>query len=438
MKSSNLQRKTFAAPNGLKLWAAVIFTTLLALVPSRVSGQGTLDAAPSSLTFEEQLLPNQAEDIFASGGAKPVEAPAGNVAEPKSFQLVSETPGSIFFPQTKTTIKIGGYFKLDSIFDFDDAGNRFLFDTNSIPVGCQRGEQLTIHARQSRLNIDAMTPTELGDLHLFCEGDFFGDGSQLRMRHAYGELGGLLAGQTWILAVDDQAIPETLDFYGPEGAALFRRPQVRLTLQPTDAITFATSVHDPIDSINTTAAGEQRGRVPVFVSSVRFQGEQGHLYIAAGLGENRFVPDAGRSSTAFGWGNTISFMKPFGDDKLIVQGGVSEGFTEFLPGSGTETSLIGELEALFSYGYVIAWQHHWTDSLRSNWTYRSAIVSNSTYQPTDALHRHSYNAVNLIWSPLKSRSVDIGAEYLWGRRENKDGHSASAHRLQLSVTWRLP
>lgn len=32
-------------------------------------------------------------------------------------------PGSLFFPSTCTTVKFGGYVKLDAIYDFQDAGN---------------------------------------------------------------------------------------------------------------------------------------------------------------------------------------------------------------------------------------------------------------------------------------------------------------------------
>ena len=57
---------------------------------------------------------------------------------------------------------VGGYVKLDAIFDFDDVGDRFQFDPRTFPVTARRGEQTTIHARQTRLNLSVELPTSSG------------------------------------------------------------------------------------------------------------------------------------------------------------------------------------------------------------------------------------------------------------------------------------
>ena len=46
------------------------------------------------------------------------------------------------------------------------------------------------------------------------EGDFYSSGDQFRLRHAYGEIGDLLVGQTWTTFTDVAAAPATLDFEG--------------------------------------------------------------------------------------------------------------------------------------------------------------------------------------------------------------------------------
>ena len=50
---------------------------------------------------------------------------------------------------------------------------------------------------------------------MYIETDFYGSGSVLRLRHAYGSYGGLLAGQTWSTFVDDDNFPNTIDFESP-------------------------------------------------------------------------------------------------------------------------------------------------------------------------------------------------------------------------------
>ncbi|NVF16419.1 hypothetical protein [Vreelandella maris] len=56
---------------------------------------------------------------------------------------------------------------------------------------------LHVYQSQSSFGIATSTPTDRGVLKTRIEGDFFGsDGGEFRLRHAYGEWNGLLAGQT--------------------------------------------------------------------------------------------------------------------------------------------------------------------------------------------------------------------------------------------------
>jgi hypothetical protein len=49
------------------------------------------------------------------------------------------------------------------------------------------------------------------------------------------------------------------------------------------------------------------------------------------------------------------------------------------------------------------------------------------------LERTMYFAGNLIWSPVKQ--MDIGGEFLWGQRENKNGAVGTARRIQFSTKY---
>ena len=64
---------------------------------------------------------------------------------------------------------------------------------------------------------------------MFVETDFYGTSSALRLRHAYGSFGGLLAGQTWSTFVDEDNMPSTIDFEAPMAFASIRQAQVRWT-----------------------------------------------------------------------------------------------------------------------------------------------------------------------------------------------------------------
>jgi len=69
---------------------------------------------------------------------------------------------------TKTWFKIGGYAKLDGIVDTTKVGNPNMFVTSKIPVEGEgdygKDERFTMHAKQTRLNLELRSPTSLGSL----------------------------------------------------------------------------------------------------------------------------------------------------------------------------------------------------------------------------------------------------------------------------------
>ena len=143
-----------------------------------------------------------------SAAGQPVPAPAlsGSAQETtfsrdrESVARVNNQPldpalqGFLAIPGTPARLKFDGYAKLDTIIDAKPAGNTDQFLPSSIPVGltdAQRVASTTMHVRQTRLNLDFRSPTELGaDFRTYAEIDFFGTSGSLdpRMRHFYGQV----------------------------------------------------------------------------------------------------------------------------------------------------------------------------------------------------------------------------------------------------------
>jgi hypothetical protein len=167
-------------------------------------------------------------------------------------------PGSFLIPGTNTYLRIGGYVKLDLIDDSGKNPGDFVLwgkiPTTADGVQNNRPGEVRLQGRQSRFDIETHTPTAWGDLKTYIEGDFFGDSgaasdvvtnpSTFALRHAYGELGHFLAGQTWSLAMDLDSAPETLDFGGPAGFVFVRQASIRWT-QPLGPVTVAGSIENP-------------------------------------------------------------------------------------------------------------------------------------------------------------------------------------------------
>ena len=72
-----------------------------------------------------------------------------------------------------------------------------------------------------------------------------------RLRHAYGEWGPFLAGQTNSLFMDSDVFPNTIDYWGPRGHGLrAATPQIRWTPFRTDSSHFAVAIERPGNDID--------------------------------------------------------------------------------------------------------------------------------------------------------------------------------------------
>jgi hypothetical protein len=102
----------------------------------------------------------------------------------------------------------------------------------------------------------------------------------------------------------------------------------------------------------------------------------------------------------------------------------------------------GELKALPALGWYVAYEHRWrewefmhTMNLRSTVLWSRVIVYNFDDQPANAYHKTNRLATNLVFSP--TGRVDLGLEYIFGSRANKDGQRASANQVQLVALFRF-
>ena len=130
-----------------------------------------------------------------------------------------------------------------------------------------RGHVFSMSARESRLSIETRTPTAFGESRTYLEFDFAGcnnfscasanhvsNNLVPRLRHAYGTLGGLLAGQANSNFRDADADSETLDFGGSAGqSGVTRVPQVRYT-QPIPAFFLGGALSMSIEAPQTDVA----------------------------------------------------------------------------------------------------------------------------------------------------------------------------------------
>ncbi|HSC85909.1 MAG TPA: DcaP family trimeric outer membrane transporter, partial [Polyangiaceae bacterium] len=94
--------------------------------------------------------------------------------------------------------------------------------------------EATLSVRQSRFGVETWAAIGSERLHGQFEIDLFGVGADegqttLRLRQAYGEWRGLLAGQANSVFMDGDVFPNFIEYWGPVGMVLYRNPQLRWT-----------------------------------------------------------------------------------------------------------------------------------------------------------------------------------------------------------------
>jgi hypothetical protein len=363
------------------------------------------------------------------------------------FYSPPEFRGGLIVFGRDVAMKFGGYVKADFIYDFDPIDATDSFVTTSIPVGAAPRTNARYHARQTRFSFDTRWATDERTVRIFVEGDFFSESDRYRLRHAYGEVGSLLVGQTWTTFTDVAAAPATLDFEGSVSSVNRRQAQARWT-QPVfcDDLTLALAVEDTQFVIETPVGvtGDPRSPSPDFVGHLRLERQWGRLQVG-GLYRILGVQPSGDSVEIFGedvitaraWGlNSTGVILLTNSTKAYCQIVFGDGIGSYrdLPDAApTAAEAIGLLPL---FGWMVGVTHNWTDGLSSNFTYAENRLDTTEFQSRDDVHRTTYLAANLIWNPLER--VRVGIEYLYGLRENVDRAVGSANRTQVAFIFDLP
>jgi hypothetical protein len=363
-------------------------------------------------------------------------------------------PGSFRLPGTKTSVRFGGFVKLDAIYDANHAyGGQFANFAN-IPLDtsaqAHMGSQFNMHARSTRIGIETSTPTDLGPLKTFIEGDFFGanaanrktlSGEGIQLRHAYGQVGRVLAGQTWSNFMDLDAYPESFDFVGPVGLSFIRQAQVRYTDKFNDKTTWSVAAESPQSDITSTVTTNVNlSDMPDFTAKVQYKDTFGHVAVRAllrHLDEGSTLTEDDDGTFGYGLGLSGKFLVGKKDSFVYeIQGGDGIGryIFDVANSNNGSTYANGTTEAQFAYGGYAGYQHYWNDDWRSNFLLGYAGVDNDVSRTGTGVNKEIASGhVNLIWSPVPAYRV--GIEYMHGYRKIESGVSGDLDRIQTSFMY---
>lgn len=412
-------------------------------------------------------------------------------AQGKEAVVAGDSPNSIRLANGDTSIRIYGVAELNAVREFkgSNADNDY---STFMPYAPLRGSaeadrtgQTYMHARTSRLGVEATTPTAYGQLVAKIEGDFNNDprtgnsavygnleniytqmatnSYDFRLRHAYLQLGPWLVGQSWTTFMDLDATPEVVDFNGPIGGTFIRQPQIRYTYNTPNAGNFTMALENSVSYVldpTGTASTAGFSKSPDVILRWDKTFPQGSLSLRAishelrAQGTMTMVADdpdmagdqsVSRSVSASrrGFGVSLGAVYRVTDNdqfSLLATGGEGIGrYFNYIEGAGYDATT-NRIAAEKVAGLVVGYQHKFSDTLRMNIVYGGQRNFDNAYtdwarangldsgrygvnRKVDQLH------IGAIWNPVKY--VDIGAEYIYGRRETLADERGDMSRINL-------
>jgi hypothetical protein len=247
----------------------------------------------ADLRANQELLQKRIDQL-SQAPAQPQAAPYVPGFGPETHKQVSgipvvggSFPRSFLIPGTDTSLRIGGFANASALWfirgvasggQLDGHGSQqFIFtegqggtgNLSSMPLNndISRGRDTAfiISGRQTRLLVDARTPTAWGQARAYLEIDFSYNNTNTvennaqavasswlpRFRKGYATLGALEAGQDTGILHDPDADAELVDFGGSaSGAGRARQPQVKYTYAGPYGTVFTGGVENPVPQLN--------------------------------------------------------------------------------------------------------------------------------------------------------------------------------------------
>ncbi len=351
----------------------------------------------------------------------------------------------------RVALGIGGYVKVTASYDFAGALPDRDFVTYDIPVPRNPAErsQFQMDASTSRLFLKLVGKNPvLGNYEVYVEGGFRGgEGAGLRLRQAYVSTRDFLIGQAHSTFTDPATASPTIDFEGPSGQTGSRRVMVRYTCHFHRDWQMALAAEIP-SATYTLREGDNtaiRQRMPDIPLYLQYAWKDGRDHVrVSGLLRGLSYRDllSAKNRMEFGWAVQLSGVAHLVPAlTLYYQGVYGCGYSAYLndlAGKGfdliPDPSLPGELYAPKALGYVVGLQYAFTPRCFVSASYSQCrLYPRLGALPATAYRNGQYVVGNAVYQ--LSADCNIGVEYLYGSRTNRNGDSGCANRLNAMIQY---
>ncbi len=322
--------------------------------------------------------------------------------------------------------------------------------------------------RQSRLGFSSSTPTPVGELKTIFEFELFGTGvdsgqTTFRLRHAWGELGRLGAGQYWSPFTDPDVFPNSLEYWGPTGLPWYRNVQLRYTAIQTDSSNLMLALARPGASGDQGVYADRielqgiqaRFPLPDFAAAYKYTGDWGYIRTAGHAPADQLGRHPRRRARPLRRRHRLGMERQL-DPQVRRERRPADAVHVSAKASRTEmndspvdigiqnnfsnpvTPILGKPIPIVAYGVFL--DHTWSEKFSSAIGYSAQDNDNTDGQAPDAFRVGKYALGNLLYYPVPN--VMMGGELQWGRRENfSDGFQSDGFKIQFSFkynfSWKL-
>ena len=315
--------------------------------------------------------------------------------------------------------------------------------------------------RQTRFGVAGYTPTKIGDLKVVYEFDMFGTGADegqttMRLRYAYGELGRFLAGQATSPFMDDDAWPNTIEYWGPSGMVFYRNVQIRYApIKTADKELFialerpgsgADKGTSSIPEFSALDSVKAKLSAPDVSAHFKKRGKWGSVQLAGifrpikwkDTRVNNFGNDLSGSVT--GWGANLSAVLNLGKSTVFRGSYVyGEGIENYMQDAPNDVGTVINGNSIdgkaLPISGIVAWlDHNWNPMVWTSLGYSTVSIDNTeTANGTTSYKKGQYASLTIGTTPFTNTMAAI--EFQWGQREGEDGFKADCTKIQVSFKY---
>ncbi len=358
----------------------------------------------------------------------------------------SSSASALTLSTQNADVTLYGYAEMNASYDFDE---NIAASTRSGAFSLLGGDDKDVKghfgmdAFQSRVGIHVVTDQ---DLKVRVETDFRGGGGgQIRLRQAYGEYKGWLAGQAWSNGMTFTGITPGLDFDGTPGmpGREARVAQVRYT---TGNVSF--SIEEPSTGL-PSIVGTNKAKDSLPIVTARYENTAGGLrYAAGGLLQQVSFDDGVVDDSVLGYSGFIAATFE-ATDRLTLRGAFNYGdgagtslyrtgsnfFAEDAYLNGNDLETIEGTAAVLGASFVagpgsIHLQYGYA---ASDWD--KALADLGSAEIGIKHEKNEKASLGYLWSPIQN--TRLGLEYSYFNRELVNGDKADANRLIFAAQYRF-